>query len=151
MAAWRALARMPRLGRRLATACVGLCVCGVAMALDLNALWDFRDPAASEQRFRSALASASPDDALILHTQIARSLGLRQQFGAAREILEAQRPKLAQANAEARVRFALEWGRTWASGRHAPGPRGLGTSLARSPRCTTRWPGHRRRAHVRVH
>lgn len=91
-----------------------------AQALDLDALWNFRDPAASEQRFREALASARGDDALILQTQIARTHGLRRQWERAREILAGVQPQLEGAGAEARVRHALEWGRTWASATHPP-------------------------------
>ena len=56
-------------------------------ALDLDALWDFRDPARSEQRFQDALAKADGDDALILRTQIARTHGLRRDFDRARTVL----------------------------------------------------------------
>jgi tetratricopeptide (TPR) repeat protein len=86
--------------------------------LDLQALWNFRDPAGSEQRFRAALAAAGPDDALILQTQIARSHGLRRDFAKARALLQSLQPQLATASAEARVRHALEWGRSFASGTH---------------------------------
>ena len=41
------------------------------MAIDFSPLWDFGDPALSEQRFRAALVAASADDALVLQTQIA--------------------------------------------------------------------------------
>lgn len=90
------------------------------MALDLNALWDFKQPALSEQRFRQALAQASGDEALILHTQIARSLGLRQDFVAARALLRQIEPQLAGAGAEAQVRYQLELGRSHASATHTP-------------------------------
>lgn len=89
--------------------------------LDLPALWDFNDPALSEQRFKAALVQASGDDALILQTQIARTHGLRRDFDTARRLLAALQPQLASASAEARVRHALEWGRAHASGRHPPG------------------------------
>ena len=42
-------------------------------AIDVYALWNYDEPAASEARFRAALDGASGDDALILRTQIARS------------------------------------------------------------------------------
>lgn len=89
--------------------------------LDLNALWDFRNPALSESRFRQALATAQGDDVLVLHTQIARTHGLRKDFAKAREILAAIEPQLQQAGPEARVRHALEWGRSFASAAHARG------------------------------
>ena len=44
-----------------------------ASALDLAPLWDFSQPAISEQRFRDRLDGASRDDALILQTQSART------------------------------------------------------------------------------
>jgi len=89
-------------------------------AVDLNALWDFNKPALSEERFRAALASASGDDALILQTQIARSFGLRRDFVRARQLLSEVQTRLAQAGAEAQVRYWLELGRTWASATHKP-------------------------------
>lgn len=91
-----------------------------AGAIDVDALWDFNQPELSEQRFRSALAGASADDAIILQTQIARSLGLRREFAKARELLAALEPRLAGAGAEAKIRHALETGRTLASATHAP-------------------------------
>ena len=90
------------------------------MAIDLEPLWDFGKPELSEQRFRSALATASADDALVLQTQIARTYGLRRDFAKAQEILRSLEPKIAGAGAEPRVRHALEWGRTWASAAHSP-------------------------------
>ena len=88
-------------------------------ALDLQSLWSFRDPALSEQRFRAALASATTDEALILQTQIARSHGLRKDFEQARAVLMPLKPQLATASAEARTRWALEWGRSFASATHS--------------------------------
>jgi len=90
------------------------------MALDLSTLWDFKNPAASEQRFRDALGTAQGDDALILRTQMARTLGLRGQFDNARTLLAEMAPQVTQAGAEARARHALELGRTWASAAHPP-------------------------------
>ncbi len=89
-----------------------------AAPLDINALWDFAQPAVSEQRFRDALASAQGDDALILQTQIARSHGLRRNFIQAREILASIESALPSAGPTARVRHALELGRTHASATH---------------------------------
>ncbi len=87
-------------------------------AADVDALWDFKQPALSEQRFRDALATAQGDDRLILQTQIARSLGLRRNFAGARELLASLQPALATASPEARIRHALEVGRTHASATH---------------------------------
>lgn len=91
-----------------------------ARALDLRAMWDFGQPALSEQRFVAALDTASPDEQLILRTQIARTHGLRRDFGKAREILAGLAPALPAASAEARVRYHLELGRTFASAAHPP-------------------------------
>jgi tetratricopeptide (TPR) repeat protein len=91
-----------------------------AMAIDLRPMWDFSKPAVSEERFRAALATAQGDDALILKTQIARSWGLRRDFAKARQILAEVQPLIAQAGAEAQVRYWLELGRTWASATHKP-------------------------------
>lgn len=81
-------------------------------AVDVDALWDFSNPALSEQRFHDALAGAKGDDALILTTQIARTRGLRRDLEGAKEALKAAEPQLAGAGAEARARHALEWGRS---------------------------------------
>jgi len=88
------------------------------MSLNLASLWDFKNPALSEERFQSALASATGDDALILRTQIARTYGLRGNFDKAREVLAALDPALPAAGPEARVRAALELGRSWSSATH---------------------------------
>jgi tetratricopeptide (TPR) repeat protein len=91
-----------------------------AMAIDLRPMWDFSNPALSEERFHAALASAQGDDVLILETQIARSWGLRRNFDKARAILAKLQPQIAQAGAEAQTRYWLELGRTWASATHEP-------------------------------
>ena len=91
-----------------------------AMAIDLVPLWDFSKPELSEQRFRAALPTASADDQLILQTQIARTKGLRKDFGAAREVLKDMEPKIAGATPEARARYYLELGRSYASAKHDP-------------------------------
>ena len=89
-------------------------------AVDLGTMWDFSNPAASEERFRAALAAASGDDALILKTQIARTWGLRRDFGRARQVLAEVESDPAKAGAEARTRYWLELGRTWGSAAHKP-------------------------------
>jgi tetratricopeptide (TPR) repeat protein len=84
--------------------------------MDLEPLWDWHQPAVSEERFRAALATAKGDEVLILQTQIARSYGLRQDFARARQILEEM--DVSQAGPEPRIRHALELGRTYASAAH---------------------------------
>lgn len=81
---------------------------------------NFGDPALSEQRFRDALKSATGDDALVLETQIARTYALREDFDAARAVLTSIADDIAEAGEEARARYWLELGRTYASHRHAP-------------------------------
>jgi hypothetical protein len=85
------------------------------MTIDVRALWDFDDPAASEARFQEALAAAEGDDALVLETQVARTYGLRRDPERAREVLARVRLRLAAAGPEPRVRYELELGRTWIS------------------------------------
>ncbi len=91
-----------------------------ATAIDLKPLWNFDDPAGSEQRFRALLPAASADEAFILQTQIARSYGLRLDFDKARAILRTLEPKLANASVEAQARYWLELGRTYSSAAHPP-------------------------------
>jgi tetratricopeptide (TPR) repeat protein len=93
---------------------------GAAMAIDVSALWTYSDPALSEQRFEQALVGASADDAFILRTQIARTWGLRGDFERARALLASLDAELPQRSAEAKVRHALELGRTYASTVHSP-------------------------------
>jgi tetratricopeptide (TPR) repeat protein len=98
--------------------------CAIAPApppLDLAALWDFGDPAASELRFRAALPQRGADEAFILMTQVARSHGLRRDFERARDVLRALHAQRDDGGAEAQVRWWLEWGRTWASAAHTAG------------------------------
>ena len=107
--------------RRLAIPLVStLVLTAPAMAIDLTPLWDFSKPELSERRFRSALATASGDDAVILQTQIARTFGLRKDFAQAQAILQSIEPQARTASPEARVRYALELGRTHASATHPP-------------------------------
>jgi tetratricopeptide (TPR) repeat protein len=88
------------------------------MTIDLNTLWDFAKPELSEQRFTSALEGASAEDTVILKTQIARTFGLRRDFLKAREILRSIVDAQQNSSPEARVRYLLELGRTFASTAH---------------------------------
>lgn len=91
---------------------------------DIQALWDYDDPAGSETRFRAALADttheATHDAALSLRTQIARSFGLRRQFAEAHRVLDAVDAELSGAGPEPRVRTLLERGRVWRSAGEPP-------------------------------
>ena len=80
------------------------------MTIDVSTLWDFHKPEISEERFLSALATASADDALILQTQIARTYGLRRNFSQAQQILAEIEPHIENASNEAKVYYYLELG-----------------------------------------
>lgn len=113
---------MRRVGRagRVWLAAFGLACATAGAAVDLDALWDYARPAASEQRLRQALGSARGDDALVLRTQIARSLGLQQRFDEAHRELDAIEPALATAGEAPRVHALIERGRALRSaGREA--------------------------------
>ena len=99
------------------------------MALDVSSLWDYNKPELSEQRFREALKTASPDEALVIQAQIARTHGLRKDFGRAREILAPIKDQALKGSPLAQVSYLLELGRTYASAAH---PREAQTPEARS-------------------
>ncbi len=58
--------------------------------LVLDRLWDFSDPAGSEQRLREAIDRAPTDSTehAELTTQLARALGLQDRFDDARALLD---------------------------------------------------------------
>jgi len=82
---------------------------------DLDALWDFDDPIASEAAFRGAISSTDePLARAVLGTQLARALGLQERYDEADRVLEgvdAPVPAI-------RARVALERGRLRNSGGH---------------------------------
>lgn len=82
---------------------------------DVDSFWEYSDPAASEERFRSALESAQGDLRLELLTQIARTFSLRRRFDEAHEVLIDVEKQLAGAGARPNVRYLLERGRTFNS------------------------------------
>ena len=104
--------------RTVRLAAIAVLAASPVFAIDLVPLWDFRQPAASEARFREALETASGDDALILQTQIARTYMLRGDFGAARNLLAGIQAPVQAAGAEARARYWLELGRSYVSHKH---------------------------------
>ena len=112
------------------------------MAFDVAALWNFSDPAASEQRFRQALATASGDDALELQTQIARTYGIRRNFTEARRMLTGIEADVARAGAAPQVRWHLELGRTYASPVHRPEETTPETTVNPYPTTTPTNAGH---------
>ena len=75
---------------------------------ELRDLWDFQDPAGSEERFRRAAEEATDDvtreRAL---TQVARALGLQDRFEEGHAVLDG----LSASDAEVEVRRELERGR----------------------------------------
>lgn len=80
---------------------------------DLDSLWDFADPHASEQKFRDFLAKEPAN--LEALTQLARSLGLQRQFDEASKVLDTVEQNLDTGSSRARVRYLLERGRTFNS------------------------------------
>lgn len=82
----------------------------------LDELWDFDDPAASERRLRDVAALATGSDAAELLTQVARALGLQERFGEADDVLRS----ITDENEAVQTRIALEHGRVLnSSGRPA--------------------------------
>src|SRR5689334_22249059 len=71
-------------------------------------LWDFDDPAASEQRFRDAAAGAEGAQRGVWLTQVARALGLQEQYDEAHDLLDDLSPA---GSAELEARLLLERGR----------------------------------------
>ena len=55
---------------------------------DIDDLWDFDDPAASEQRFRAAAAVSSGPERILLMTQVARALGLQERYAEGHAVLD---------------------------------------------------------------
>ena len=84
---------------------------------DLDTLWDYQQPAASEQKFRALLpqARANPLYELELLTQIARAQGLQGQFAQAHQTLDGVEARLTLGTAVARLRYWLERGRVFNS------------------------------------
>jgi tetratricopeptide (TPR) repeat protein len=99
---------------------------------DIDALWDFSDPAATEGKFCALLARAVParDVSLRLQvlTQIARTQGLRDQFDAAHATLDEVEKELGGDDAVQvvpRLRHLLERGRVFNSAGQAERARPL--------------------------
>jgi tetratricopeptide (TPR) repeat protein len=101
-------------GRAVLAALLGAAT-SIAPAMDIDALWEYADPAASETRFRAALERAQGDDKLELLTQIARTFSLRRDFARAHALLDEVEPQLAAAGPRPRVRYLLERGRSFNS------------------------------------
>src|SRR3954465_9514688 len=74
---------------------------------DLRTLWDFDDPAGSEQRFRAAADVAEGSERLVLLTQVARALGLQERYDEGHALLD----HLSLTDHEVATRAELERGR----------------------------------------
>ena len=97
-----------------------------AMAADIEALWDYTQPAVSETRFRDALKTEAGDDALELETQIARTFSLRREFAQAHALLDSVHRRMnGKTRPAVRVRYLLERGRTFRSANEAAKARPL--------------------------
>jgi tetratricopeptide (TPR) repeat protein len=86
-------------------------------AARLDALWDFDQPAVSEERFRAEAKKwpAGSAEAQEVRTQIARTLGLQRRFADAHALLDDIEPTLARLPVHVRVRYLLERGRAFNS------------------------------------
>jgi tetratricopeptide (TPR) repeat protein len=86
---------------------------------DFDSVWDYHDPAATEERFREIAAATRESGGLgyrtELATQIARTYSLRGEFDKAHAELDAVGDDLGGAGAVARSRYLLERGRTYNS------------------------------------
>lgn len=86
---------------------------------ELDDLWDYSDPAASEARFRQRLSElgdeANPAQLAEAQTQLARSQGLQRHFDDAHATLDLVAVHLAKMPARVQVRYALERGRVFNS------------------------------------
>ena len=83
------------------------------MARDFDELWDFDDPAGTEQRFRALLDGAGdqpPGYRAELLTQIARCQGLQRQFEQAHAMLD-EAEQMIESGSDSEVRYLLERGR----------------------------------------
>ena len=94
-------------------------------AASIVQLWNFSNPAESEQRFRAAMAGAQGDFRLELETQIARTYSLRRRFDEAHRLLDEIEPRLKGAGLQPRLRYLLERGRTFNSSGNKTAARAL--------------------------
>lgn len=82
---------------------------------ELRTLWDFRDPAGSESRFREVARKADAADRREYFaealTQLARTQGLQKRFDEARRTLDLAEQAIRPGMERARVRLLLERGR----------------------------------------
>jgi len=93
--------------------------------MDIEALWEYSDPALSEERFRAALDATAGDERLELLTQIARTYSLRGRFAEAHSLLDEVEKGLAGAGIRPQVCYLLERGRSFNSAGDVEKARGL--------------------------
>ena len=105
--------------------------------MDIESFWEYSDPAASESRFRAALANASGDERLEILTQIARTHSLRKRFDEAHRQLDEIEPQLGSAGPRPKVRYLLERGRTFNSAKEPDKARLLFVSAWEQGRAAT--------------
>lgn len=86
---------------------------------ELDDLWDFDDPAASEVRFRQWLADLPPSTDLSeraeAQTQLARAQGLQRHFADAHATLDQMESQLPRLTVRVQMRYHLERGRVFNS------------------------------------
>lgn len=94
---------------------------------DFDALWDYDQPAATEQRFRQMLPEAAANRPYYaeLLTQIARAQGLQRHFAAAHRTLDEAERLLNDGTPVARIRYLLERGRVYNSSEQSDAARPL--------------------------
>ncbi|MCW3124727.1 MAG: hypothetical protein JWO03_385 [Bacteroidetes bacterium] len=82
-------------------------------------LWDYSDPAATEQKFREIMDTNDTRTDMSYHlqllTQIARTYSLRRLFTESQNILDEIKPALDEKNGLEHLRFHLEQGRIYNS------------------------------------
>lgn len=87
-------------------------------AADFDQLWDYNQPAETEQRFRALLPTTTePARRAELLTQIARAEGLQRRFEEAHATLDEVQPLLTPDLTRATIRYLLERGRVFNSSR----------------------------------
>ena len=89
------------------------------LASELHGLWNFGDPAGSEQRFRNLLerVQGDPEAEAVVRTQIARAEGLDRRFDDGHATLDGVERMPAAHGARVAVRLGLERGRLFNSAR----------------------------------
>jgi tetratricopeptide (TPR) repeat protein len=86
------------------------------MPNDFDQLWNYDQPAETEEQFRQLLPTITSDDErLQLLTQIARAQGLQRKFESAHKTLDAVERQLRDDLPAVRIRYLLERGRVYNS------------------------------------